>query len=354
MWKKLFLQDDILSIVNRLDNDVHKFSGKTVLIAGGCGFLGRYFLTVFAHLNKNVLENPVKIIVLDNFITSQAITFDPHEYPDISLRNDNICEPLSVDEPIDFIIQAAGIASPQYYRQYPIETLDASITGTRHLLALAKSKGARFTFFSSSEIYGDPLPQFVPMKEDYRGNVSTMGPRSCYDEGKRVGETLCYIYNENFNTHTNCIRPFNVYGPGMQEKDYRVMPNFASQLKGKQTISIYGTGKQTRTFTYVVDAMVGFFLVILNGLPGQVYNIGNPSPEISVLDLVKTMEKVLGRNIDYEMIEYPNSYPADEPLRRCPDISKARQELGFSPNCTLDEGLKKYLTWTDEVYVGAN
>jgi UDP-glucuronate decarboxylase len=182
--------------------------------------------------------------------------------------------------------------------------------------------------------------------------VSCQGPRTCYDESKRVGETLCYIFHNMHGTATNTIRPFNVFGPGMQEADYRVLPNFGSLIKANRPLTVYGSGDQTRTFCYITDAMVGFLRVILKGVPGEAYNIGNPKPEISMLGLIERIEAVLGRKLTYNVIEYPDSYPADEPLRRCPDIRKARLQLDYQPFVDLDEGLRRFLSWSDTVYTG--
>ena len=182
--------------------------------------------------------------------------------------------------------------------------------------------------------------------------MSCQGPRSCYDESKRVGETLCHIFHETKGTATNTIRPFNVYGPGMQETDYRVLPNFASRIKGGQPLNVYGSGNQTRTFCYITDAIVGFLLVVLHGVPGEAYNIGNPTPEISMVDLVERIGKVTGKPVAHNVIEYPDSYPADEPNRRCPDIRKAKLQLKYEPEVSLDEGLRRFFTWADANYVG--
>ena len=169
---------------------------------------------------------------------------------------------------------------------------------------------------------------------------------------KRVGETLCYIFHTKDGTHTNVIRPFNVYGPGMQETDYRVLPNFASRVKAGQALKVYGTGNQTRTFCYITDAMVGFLKVVLGGVAGEAYNIGNTKPEISMVELVETMEKVLDRDLAYDVIEYPDSYPADEPNRRAPDIRKAQLQLKFCAEVTLEAGLDRFLRWTDATFTG--
>ncbi len=350
---EFLLKSDIAEIADRLDSAAQAFSGKTVLLTGARGFLGRYFMEAFARLNAGALKKPVRLIALDNMITAGKEGAAVPDYPHVRFIRHDVIEPFPWDEPLHYVIHAAGIASPFYYRAYPIETLEVAIRGTRNMLELAHRHQARFTFFSSSEIYGDPDPKHVPMAESYRGNVACQGPRACYDESKRVGETLCYIFHEKHGVATNTIRPFNVFGPGMQETDYRVMPNFASRIKAGKPLNVYGSGRQTRTFCYVTDAMAGFLLVVLKGVPGEAYNIGTPDPEISMLDLVRRIEKVLGKSVAHNVIEYPDSYPADEPNRRSPDIRKARLQLGYAPTVSLDEGLRRFFAWSDTTYTGA-
>lgn len=349
---EFLLKSDIAEITARLKSEAQAFAGKTVLLTGARGFLGRYFMEIFARLNAEVLEKPVRLIALDNMITAGKEGAVVPEYANVTFIRHDAIQPFAWDEPLHYVVHAAGIASPFYYRAYPLETLEVAINGTRHMLELARRNQARFTFFSSSEIYGDPDPKHVPMQESYRGNVSCQGPRACYDESKRVGETLCHIFHEMHGVATNTIRPFNVFGPGMQETDYRVMPNFANRIKAGRPLNVYGSGNQTRTFCYITDAMVGFLLVILKGVPGEAYNIGNPEPEISMVELVRRIEKVLGRPVAHNVIEYPDSYPADEPNRRCPDIKKARRQLSFEPSVDLDDGLKRFFAWSDGVYTG--
>jgi UDP-glucuronate decarboxylase len=349
---EFLLRSDIAEISARLRVNAQALSGKTVLLTGGRGFLGRYFTEIFAALNADVLEKPVHVVILDNLITAGEAGSVAFSDSNMEFIQHDVIQPFPWEGELDYIIHAAGIASPYYYRAYPLETLEVAITGTRNMLELAEKNDARLTFFSSSEIYGDPDPKHVPIPESYRGNVSCQGPRACYDESKRVGETLCYIFHTKNGTHTNVIRPFNVYGPGMQEADYRVLPNFASRVKAGQALKVYGTGNQTRTFCYITDAMVGFINVVLGGVAGEAYNIGNTKPEISMVELVKTMEKVLGRDLDYDVIEYPDSYPADEPNRRAPDIRKAQLQLKFTPEISLVEGLGRFLGWTDSVFTG--
>jgi UDP-glucuronate decarboxylase len=346
------LRSDITEIVSRLGDGAKAFAGKTVLLTGGRGFLGRYFMEVFAALNAEILEEPVRLVALDNMITAGELGADVPESEHVEFIKHDVIKPFDFDGPLDYVIHAAGIASPYYYRAYPLETLEVAISGTRNMLELAESKGARFTFFSSSEIYGDPDPKHVPMSESYRGNVSCQGPRACYDESKRVGETLCYIFHTKDGTETNTIRPFNVFGPGMQETDYRVLPNFASRIKAGLPLNVYGSGDQTRTFCYITDAIVGFLLVVLKGVPGEAYNIGNLKPEISMIDLVDIIKGVSAKEITHNLIEYPDSYPTDEPMRRSPDIRKARLQLGFYPSVELEDGLKRFFDWTDQTYTG--
>lgn len=349
---QFLLQSDVEEIVGKLGDVAQDFSGKTVLLAGGRGFLGRYFTAVFAELNRAVLNKPCELLILDNLITSGAAGSDAPDLPHVRFENHDISKPIDINEPLDYVIHAAGIASPHYYRANPLETLDVAVQGQRHMLELALRYKARETFFSSSEIYGDPDPKFIPTPETYNGYVSSQSERACYDESKRLGETLSYIYHTKSGVATSVIRPFNVYGPGMQEKDYRVLPNFASKVKVGQPLQVYGAGSQTRTFCYVTDAINGFLRVIARGVPGETYNIGNPNPEISMKDLVSRIANVVDKKVEYNVIDYPSTYPADEPNRRCPDISKARAQIGYDPTVDIDVGLKRFFDWTDTVYTG--
>jgi UDP-glucuronate decarboxylase len=347
------LQSDIHEIASRLHAAAPAFAGKTILLTGGRGFLGRYFTHALVRLNATVLKkSPCKLIVLDNLITAGKEGSRMEKLPHCRIIKHDIVKPFKITGKVHYILHAAGIASPFYYRAYPLQTLEVATAGTKNMLEAAKKLQARVLFFSSSEIYGDPDPRFVPIQESYRGNVSCQGPRACYDESKRLGETLCYIYHELFGVSVSTVRPFNVFGPGMQEADYRVLPNFANRIKGNQPLHIYGTGNQTRTFCYITDAIVGFLLAMIKGVPGESYNIGNPEPELSMVALADRIEKVLKRKIPRILSQYPDSYPADEPLRRCPDIRKARVQIGYEPQIDFDEGLRRFFGWTDTVYTG--
>ena len=346
------LQQDIDEIALGLRELAPALEGRTLLLTGGRGFLGRYFSAALARLNETALKKPMRMVVADNLITAGKDGSRIEPVPHTRFLQHDITQPLTLEEKPDYILHCAGIASPFYYRAYPLKTLETATVGTRLMLELASQHRSRILFFSSSEIYGDPDPRCVPIQESYRGNVSCQGPRACYDESKRLGETLCYIFHEQSGVSVSTVRPFNVYGPGMQESDYRVLPNFASRIKAGQPLHIYGSGVQTRTFCYITDAIIGFMRALVRGVPGEAYNIGNPEPEVSMLQLAQHIEKVLGRKIDYNLATYPDSYPADEPQRRCPDIRKARLQLGYEPQVHLDEGLKRFFAWSDKVYTG--
>jgi UDP-glucuronate decarboxylase len=328
-------------------------AGKTVLLSGGAGFLGRYFLATFRHLNRHVLSAPVRVIAVDSFITGQEdgiFSFKGDE--NIKLLWGDVRYPLPLREPVDFIIHAAGLASPVYYQRYPLETIDSAVRGTENLLELAlkqereqKHRISAFFFFSSSEIYGNPEPSAIPTPETYHGRVSSVGPRACYDESKRLAETICQVYHEKFHLPTLIVRPFNVFGPGMRFDDHRVMPMFAVCALRRLPLPVFGSGQQTRTFCYITDAMDGFLRVLLRGRPGEVYNIGNGDGEIEIRELAQLFVELVSSKLRACKASYPQTYPAGEPQRRCPDIRKARRELGFVPRVTLREGLARFLRW---------
>ena len=340
---KHFLDSDIEIILKNSNNLVKYFENKKILLTGGNGFIGKYFVEVFRRLNYE-LKKPIKLVVFDKNFSSRKID------KNIELIKKDLSKSFITKRRFDFIIHAAGIASPFYYRKYPLETIDVTIEGIKNCLNLAKGNKTKFFYFSTSEIYGNPDKKNIPTREDYNGNVTSIGPRSCYDESKRLGETYCYIHKKYFNTHTNIIRPFNVYGPGMKQNDYRIFPNFISNILRNKILNIYGSGSQTRTYCYITDAIEGFLRVMCLGKSGEAYNIGNTKPEISVKEVIKILNKVYRKKIRSKQIVYPNSYPDDEPLRRCPDISKAKKHLNYKPKISIEKGLKNYLMWAAKNY----
>jgi len=345
--KSLIVEQDIETVIASLGASVKMLEGRTVLISGGSGFLGSHFLAVLARLNKKTFKKPCRVITLDNYVTgTRKNPLGRITDPNFTFLKGDICTPLHLKGSVDYIIHMAGIASPVYYIKYPLETIHTATIGTENLLALAREKKSRkFLFFSSSEIYGDPAPEFVPTPEDYRGNVSSTGPRACYDESKRLGETLCMMYHSLYRVPTVIARPFNVYGPGMKRNDRRVIPQFLSCAFAKKPLPIHGSGLQTRTYCYTTDALVGFLKALLSKKSGEVYNIGNQRGEINLIDLAKLIAELLEIHVTIAKIPYPKEYPSDEPTRRCPSMNKAIKQLRFFPTVDLQTGIQRMLSW---------
>jgi len=339
------MDEDIVAVAGDIAKDAAILSGKTLLITGGAGFLGNYFIGVLDFLGKNALKKPCRIISVDNFIT--GVKYNVKEGANFKAIKHDVKNQLKIDEDIDYIIHAAGIASPKFYRKYIIETIDVGVLGTKNMLELAKEKKAKsMLFFSSSEVYGDPDPQFIPTPETYNGNVSCTGPRSNYDESKRLGETLCVAYHQVHKVPVKSVRPFNIFGPGMRLDDYRVIPNFVSHAFQNKPLPVYGAGNNTRTFCYVTDAMTGFFKVLLSEHNGEAFNVGNDNDEINMSALAGMVAEVLGSSPKIAHTEGPtDAYAKADPRRRCPDLSKIRAKLGYRPKVDLKTGIRRFVQW---------
>jgi len=342
----LIISEDISSLARSLEDYYPFFEGRTFLITGAGGFLGRYMVLLLDHLNENVLGTKASALLLDNFVTGyeqQVAGQNEH----LIFKKHNVIETFQTERPIDYIIHNAGIASPVYYTKYPIETMDVGTIGTRNMLELARRKAIKsFLFASSSEVYGDPDNQFVPTPETYNGNVSTSGPRACYDESKRFGETMCLTFSRVFNIPVKIVRPFNVYGPGIRPDDYRVLPNFIEHALRREPLPIHGDGRNTRSFCYINDAVEAFFRVLFSDADGECFNVGNPEPEISVRDLAKLVAELMPYPVELVNINPPHAvYASSDPKRRCPDITKLQEVTGFRPKYELDRGLKRTIEW---------
>jgi nucleoside-diphosphate-sugar epimerase len=351
------VQQDLEYMCTNLQEEFGAMGGKNLLVVGGAGFLGYYTVQSVLHWNATTGRgNPIRMTVYDNFIRGQpgwltALSTSPN----LTVVRHDISQPLPKDIPdFQYIIHGGSIASPDFYRKYPIETMDANIGGLRSLLEYAKLQRNAgkafdgFLFYSSSEIYGDPTPENIPTPETYRGNVSCTGPRACYDESKRFGETLCVNFVQQHDLPIKVARPFNNYGPGLKITDHRVLPDFARDVFAGRDIVMRSTGSPRRTFCYVADAISGYYKVLVKGRPGEAYNIGVETPEISMAELADKVVAIGRSHFGYTgkiVKKIDADYLLDNPERRCPIITKAREHIGYSPTVLVDEGLRRSMIW---------
>jgi UDP-glucuronate decarboxylase len=295
-----------------------------ILVTGGAGFIG-------SHLIDRLMADGHEVICLDNFYTGHKrniLKWLDHPYFEL-IRHD-ITEPIRLEA--DQVYHLACPASPVHYQYNPVKTIKTNVLGTLNMLGLAKRVKARFLLASTSEVYGDP--EVHPQSEDYRGNVNPIGPRSCYDEGKRVAETLAFDYHRQNDVEIRVARIFNTYGSRMLENDGRVVSNFVVQSLKGQPLTVYGQGSQTRSFCYVSDLVEGLMRLMNSDHTGPI-NLGNPD-EYTILQLAQAVQKMV--NPDAEIIFKP--LPQDDPQRRRPNITKAKTLLGWEPTIPLQEGLK--------------
>ncbi len=353
------VEQDLDLLCRVLVDELKQLEGKRLLITGGAGFLGYYLVQTATHFNRSAdAARRISVTVFDNFSRGEpAWLTGLRESDEITVAKHDLRRPLPPKMgDFEYIIHGASIASPTYYRIDPIGTMDGNVNGLRNLLDHAlgqKNRGVPvegMLFFSSSEIYGDPDAANIPTPETYRGNVSCTGPRACYDEAKRYGETLCVNFARQYEVPIKAARPFNNYGPGLKITDGRLIPDFANDILNGRDIVMLSDGTPTRTFCYAADAVQGYYKVLVRGRPGEAYNIGAEKPEISVVGLAQKAiaisrelfryqgKVVLGRSQD-------SDYLVDNPNRRCPVVQKARTELGYAPQVSLDEGLRRSLIW---------
>jgi nucleoside-diphosphate-sugar epimerase len=353
------LTRDLDAISDALRDEFARLAGKRLLITGGAGFLGYYLVQAPLHWNATAgAAAKVRVTVYDNFARGTPAWLTALAgHPELALVRHDMSQPLPADlGDVDYIVHAAGIASPIYYRKYPLQTIDANIVGLRNLLDYSVRQAERgrplggVLFYSSSEIYGDPSPDAIPTPEDYRGNVSCTGPRACYDESKRFGETLCVTFARQYGVPVTIARPFNNYGPGLKITDGRVLPDFARDVLAGRDIVMHSDGTPTRTFCYSADAIAGYYKLLVRGHAGEAYNIGTERPEISMADLAERVIATARRLFGYRgtLVRHASAeadYLVDNPNRRCPVIDKARTHVGYDPRTGIDEGLERSLIW---------
>jgi dTDP-glucose 4,6-dehydratase len=303
----------------------------TSVVTGGAGFLG-------SHLVDLLLSRGHRVIAIDNFVTG---TVENIEHlagnTDFKFIQQDVTEFLFLHEPVDYVWHFASPASPIDYLELPIQTLKVGSLGTHKALGLAKEKGARFLLASTSEIYGDPLVH--PQREDYWGNVNTIGPRGCYDESKRFAEALVMAYHREHGIETRIVRIFNTYGPRMRLNDGRVVPAFISQALQNKPITVFGDGRQTRSFCYCADLIEGIYRLMMGG-HGEPVNIGNPHE----MTMVQFAEEIIRATRSRSRLVF-RPLPQDDPKQRRPDITRARRWLKWEPKVTLAEGLKSTIRY---------
>lgn len=353
------IAQDLNEIFSSLtQNQKEFFKNSNILITGCAGFLGFYLLHFFMCFSKEL--GIKRVIGLDNFMlrTPKWLQDLQNKYPQIleiskfDIIKDKITD-LKSAQNINIIVHMASIASPVFYRQYPIETLDANIWGLRNLLDFYSNKSIKgFLFFSSSEIYGDPAPQYIPTPENYRGNVACIGPRACYDESKRFGETICYLFAQKHSLPITIVRPFNNYGPGMNLEDKRVPADFAQAILKNEDITILSDGNPTRTFCYISDAISGYLKALSYG-KFDVFNIGIDRFEISIKQLAFIYQNAGEKIWNYTkkvILSTPKEkeYLIDNPNRRAPDIDKAKNFLAYDPKVFVEEGIERFLMFLYE------
>lgn len=348
------LSEDLEYVFENLKFENGRLKESTILITGCAGFLGYYFLQYFTRYAEEI--GIKKITAIDTFILGKPdwINKLQEKYAHIlnishfDISSGKLSDVVSISN-LNFVIHAASIASPTFYRKYPLETIDANIWGLRNILDFAKDshdlKG--ILFFSSSEIYGDPEAASIPTGEEYRGNVTCVGPRACYDESKRFGETLCYVYSHQYKIPITIARPFNNYGPGMNINDKRLPADLANCVINNIDIVLFSDGKPTRTFCYISDAIIGYIKCLVYG-KFDYFNIGIDNPEISVMDVCEIFKShgryLFGYNGKVVIkVSGDVNYLSDNPNRRCPDISKARTQLNYAPKTHVESGVRRYL-----------
>jgi dTDP-glucose 4,6-dehydratase/UDP-glucuronate decarboxylase len=337
------------NVVNSLGNLTNEFKHRKILLTGFKGFLGSNFLSFFKVLRDEIFKNEFELTCIDNNIVD--LEDRTKELVEGFRVIDGDFSELETINEYDYIIHCAGIASPTFYRKYPLETIDVNAIGYWKMLKCLKPERVKgVLYFSTSEVYGDPDSNHIPTFEDYRGNVSCTGPRACYDESKRLGETISISFYNQKKIPVKIVRPFNVYGPYMRLDDKRVIPDFVKFAFNDRKIKIFSDGTPTRAFCYVSDALEGFLRVLLKGKPASPYNIGNDELEISMFDLANKIANIIGNTKVELLVSEENNYLTDNPRRRCPSIEKAKKELDYNPKTKLDEGLKSVLQWYKETY----
>lgn len=339
------VRQDLDDICRRAEPALRKLAGRTVLVAGAAGFVPSYMVDAIAAANHSLLDEPCRVVGVDNFATGMPqrlahLEGDPH----VALFHQDLAQGCVLEEPLDYVVHGASIASPTWYRRYPLETIDVNVHGTRHLLDLAVAHGVRgFVYLSSSEVYGDPPPEQIPTAEGFWGHVSCTGPRACYDESKRLAETLCTTYQRQHGLRVVLARPFNVYGPRLRLDDGRVIPDFLGDAIAGRPITLYSDGRATRSFCYLTDAVTALLLLLTEERASGPYNVGNDE-ERAIAEVAETVARMEGPTAGVVYATNADAdYLIDNPGRRCPDLTRITSTIDWRPEVGLRAGLERTL-----------
>ncbi len=326
---------------NTIKRQINRISpkNKKILVTGSSGFIGQHLIDLLVELGNG-----------NNKIFGIDIVQPKIKYENFKFIKKSLFKIKNSDLPkikFDYVVHLAGIPSPTYYKKNPIGTIYLNSNLTEILIKKCLRDKSKFIYFSSSEIYGNPSSEFIPTKENFNGNVSSISDRSCYDESKRMGETLTYIYKNYYNLDAKIIRPFNFYGNGMKSKDKRIIPQFFYQSLKNRNITVFDKGLQTRSYCHINDAIIMIVHIIFKG-KNFVYNVGNPNEEKNALEIAQLIKKICKSNNNITKISYPKDYPSDEPLRRCPNIQKFIKEFGYKPKINLQKGLEEFKNYASD------
>jgi len=331
------VEEDIDLLVGSLNEQGISFEGLSVLVTGGAGFLGSYICDA-------LIKQRAEVICIDNFSSGKTENIQHLTGSEnFAQVEHDISEPIFFDKHIDVVLHLASRASPFEFARFPIQIMKANTLGTWVALGIAKEHDARLVYTSSSEIYGDPDLEYIPTPESYTGNLNPVGPRSCYDEAKRAGEAFINAYRIQHGLDTRILRIFNAFGPRMRPGDIygRVVARFIDQALRNRPLTVFGDGTQTRSFTYVSDMVEGILRAAwVTGASGEVVNLGS-NVETRIIDLAEIIRRLTdsGSTIEFHPL------PADDPKRRCSDISKAKRLLSWEPKTGLEEGLQRTIAW---------
>lgn len=353
MVNKSIVKEDLERIYESMSKrNLSFFEDSNILVTGASGFIGYYILSFLSLYRKELRIG--RIAALDNFMLGEPEWIKRIDKNDdrvsvfpFDIAHDRL-DTILGNEDYNVVIHMASIASPTYYRKFPLATIDANVWGLRNLLDFFSSKEVKgFLNFSSSEVYGNPESRYVPINEEYKGSVAFNGPRSCYDEAKRFGETLSYVYFREFGMNVTSVRPFNNYGPGMKMDDGRAPADFAKAVLDGRPIEVFSDGSPTRTFSYISDAVTGYLKALSYG-KFDYFNIGIDRPEVSIDELAEIYADEGREAVGYKgHVVHAHStereYLHDNPQRRCPDIKKARELLKFDPKIEVQEGVRRFL-----------